>query len=295
MPSKNSTGGSAGSGHPSAAVEPSGKPSRVGDLKTRVISALVLAPPMLAAAWLGGPLFNVIIVLVAILGTREFVRLAEPGEQAWPFALGLAAVLAVVGTDLLFGTRSGLAAAALITPVLWVAARARGMHHPALMALTVPYVALACIALMWVRNETGDDGRALFFFLLLAIWATDIGAYAAGKSIGGPKLAPRFSPKKTWAGLVGGMVAAALVGYGVALLGNAERPWIAAAIGATLALVGQAGDLFESHMKRRSHVKDSGTLIPGHGGLLDRIDGLIAAAPVLALIHGLAGEGLSWW
>ncbi|WP_404813489.1 phosphatidate cytidylyltransferase [Indioceanicola profundi] len=249
----------------------------------------------MAAAWFGGWLFELILVAAAVLSAREWVRLAEPGPQSWTLGLSIPAVLIVIGADLLSGMQAGLVAAALATPALWLAARLRGMKHPGLVALTVPYIGLACVALIWLRNDTGDDGRGLLFFLLFAIWATDVGAYAAGRSIGGPKLAPRFSPKKTWAGLIGGMVAAALFGYGVAFLDGAGRPWIAAIIASILAVIGQIGDLFESHMKRRSQVKDSGTLIPGHGGLLDRIDGLIAAAPVFALIHGLAGDGMGWW
>lgn len=130
----------------------------------------------------------------------------------------------------------------------------------------------------------------LLIYLLFCIWATDIGAYAAGKSIGGPKLAPRISPKKTWAGLVGGMLSAAAFGAGVAVAFDAERPWLAAVLGMVLAVVGQIGDLFESGIKRRFDVKDSGRLIPGHGGLLDRVDGLIVAAPVFALFHATLGK-----
>jgi phosphatidate cytidylyltransferase len=271
-------------------------PSRIGDLKTRVLSALAFGPPILAAAWFGGLAFDAVIVLVAILGTREWVRLAEPDDRrGWPLAQAIAAVLIVVAVDFHFGAAAGFVTAALATPCLWLASRLRGCAHPWLLAATVPYIGIACLSLMWVRNDTGEDGRALFFFLLLVIWATDIGGYAAGRSIGGPKLAPRFSPKKTWAGLVGGMIAAAGVGYAVASVDSAALPGVAALAGAVLAVVGQMGDLFESYMKRRSDVKDSGSLIPGHGGLLDRIDGLIAAAPVFAVIHAVAGRGLGWW
>jgi phosphatidate cytidylyltransferase len=127
-------------------------------------------------------------------------------------------------------------------------------------------------------------------WLLLVVWTTDIGAYFAGRSIGGPKLAPRISPGKTWAGLVGGMAAAGLVGGLLTALAGAGF-WLAAGLGALLAAVAQAGDLFESRLKRHAGVKDSGHLIPGHGGLLDRIDGLVFAAPTFALVVALMGQG----
>lgn len=269
--------------------------SKKAELRLRVISALVLGPPVLAAVWLGGPAFDLLVMLVAVLGVREWVRLAEPGRQAVPFALSLLAVVAVVATDLFRGAGDAVLVALAATPLLFVAALLTRMKHRLLLAAAVPYIALSCVALDWLRTENGTDGLALFLFLLLAIWATDIGAYASGRTIGGPKLAPRISPKKTWAGLIGGMLSAALVGFVVALVADAARPGVAFIIAALLAVAGQAGDLFESHMKRRVDVKDSGRLIPGHGGILDRIDGLIFAAPLFALIHALAGEWLQWW
>jgi phosphatidate cytidylyltransferase len=136
-------------------------------------------------------------------------------------------------------------------------------------------------------------------WLMLVVWATDSFAYFAGRIIGGPKLAPRLSPKKTWAGLLGGMAGAAVISTGYALyyLPN----WVALALAAAaLAVVAQLGDIFESALKRRYGVKDSGTLIPGHGGVLDRVDGLVTVGVVAAIIgfarhsNSLA-EGLLLW
>lgn len=143
------------------------------------------------------------------------------------------------------------------------------------------YVAIPCMSLLWLRNQ--QHGIQLVLTLLLIVWATDIGAYFSGRFAGGPKLAPAISPNKTWAGLIGGMVAAAIV----AAIATSFSPTPASIAGAlwagmALAILGQAGDLFESWLKRRAGVKDSGSLIPGHGGLLDRVDGLILATPVFA-------------
>lgn len=295
MPSKNSTGGTAGSGHRSAPADPAQLPSRGGDLKTRVISAILIGPPILGAVWVGGWVFQAVVLLAAALSVREWVRLVEPGSRPLPFVLSLFCVVAVVAVGIAWGGITALWMAGGATVVLYLAVTAIKAEHCKSLAFAVPYIGVACVALNWVRTETAEHGLALFLFLLLAIWATDIGAYAAGRSIGGPKLAPRISPKKTWAGLFGGMAAAALFGYLVPYVDGAAKPWVGSVIAAILAVAGQVGDLFESYVKRRSDVKDSGSLIPGHGGLLDRIDGLIVAAPVFALFHGLAGEWLRWW
>lgn len=271
------------------------RPSRSGDLKIRAISALMLGPPVLLAVWVGGWVFKVLVLLAAVLAVREWVRLVEPGRGRMPLALGLFGVVGVVTLAILFGVTASLWAAILLFGLLFLAARGNNLPHCWLIAASVPYIGVACVSLMWLRFQPGTEGLWLLLFLLLAIWATDIGAYAAGRSIGGPKLAPRISPKKTWAGLIGGMAFAALIGWGVAAAAEAARPGVAALVAAALAVAGQAGDLFESYMKRRSDVKDSGGLIPGHGGLLDRIDGLIVAAPLFALLHATLGKTIAWW
>lgn len=133
-------------------------------------------------------------------------------------------------------------------------------------------------------------------FLLAVVWASDIGAYAAGRLLGGPKLAPAVSPSKTWSGAAGGLVAALLAGFGVAAWQGALPPGPPALLAAVLlGIASQAGDLLESWIKRRCQVKDSSGLIPGHGGLLDRVDGLLAAAPVAAALALSVGPGVPIW
>ncbi|MBF0372671.1 MAG: phosphatidate cytidylyltransferase, partial [Alphaproteobacteria bacterium] len=169
-------------------------------------------------------------------------------------------------------------------------------HRPATawLAWGVLYIGIPVTSLVWLRGLP-EGGRAALIWLFLVIWATDIGAYAAGRSIGGPLLAPRVSPKKTWAGLIGGMISAAVVGAVAArLLGHPSMLSLAAFSG-MMAVVAQIGDLGESWVKRRFGVKDSSNVIPGHGGVFDRVDGLIAAAPVVALAAWAAGEGWLAW
>lgn len=300
MPSKSSTGANADTAPPSPSAEVPPKPS---DLKTRVLSAVVLAPPVLAAVWYGGRVFEGLMLLVAALSLWEWVRLIAPQARPLAWAMAVLFALAIGGWAIVHGGASAVPVALVLSVAVAVLAPwislGPALHYrrPALwLAFGLLYLGLAAAALVYLRVETGEAGRGLFLFLLLAVWATDIGAYAAGRTIGGPKLMPRVSPKKTWAGLIGGVLAAALVGWMVATwVLHAAAPGLVALVAAVLAVVGQAGDLLESFIKRRSQVKDSGTLIPGHGGLLDRIDGLVAAALALAAFHGLSHEALPWW
>lgn len=183
--------------------------------------------------------------------------------------------------------------AAMAAPLIvseWIALT-RG--HLLMRTLAIAYSMAAIVALLWLRHQPAD-GRETIVWLVVCVWATDIGAFVVGRAAGGAKLAPRISPGKTWSGLVGGMawaaVASAATGYAFGLGRSIEL----AAIGAILAVVGQCGDLLESAAKRRAGVKDSGTLIPGHGGLLDRIDALMAVLVVVALARLAMGGGWPW-
>ena len=147
------------------------------------------------------------------------------------------------------------------------------------------YALLAALSLLWIRDRA-DHGLALVLWVFLVTWSTDIGAYFAGRAIGGPKLAPAISPGKTWAGLYGGVAAATLIGAAWALW-NSLPPAILL-LAPLFAVAAQGGDLFESWMKRRSGRKDSGTWLPGHGGVFDRVDGLLPVA-ILTAVAAMAG------
>jgi phosphatidate cytidylyltransferase len=156
------------------------------------------------------------------------------------------------------------------------------------------YVLIGGVALLWLRKDP-VAGRADVLFLLLVVWAGDIGAYLIGRWIGGPRLAPRISPGKTWSGAVGSLLAAVAVGLLAAHLLSDAVGSRAIVIAAGLNVVAQSGDLLESLVKRRLEVKDSGRLIPGHGGLFDRLDSILAAAPVAALLALTVGRGVVLW
>ncbi|MBX3500962.1 MAG: phosphatidate cytidylyltransferase [Alphaproteobacteria bacterium] len=168
-----------------------------------------------------------------------------------------------------------------------------GLRRPALLLCGAAYIAAVALSLLSLRHEP-ETGLQAVLWLLATVWATDIFAYVAGRTLGGPKLAPRLSPKKTWSGALGGLAAAIAVGVCTAWLFTGGSAIRLAMAGGLLSLVSQAGDLAESAVKRYVGVKDSGRLIPGHGGLLDRVDALMAAAVAMAAIR-LAGDARWPW
>ena len=265
-----------------ATVRPSAQASR-GDLGLRLVSAAILGPAVIAAIALGSPLVELLVLLAAGLLAWEWAALCGADRRPAASAALLPAVLAVVLAAVFGRYELGLWLIPAGAAVGGLALAAFGARHPAWLALGVPYLALPCLTLLWLRLQH-EAGGALVVWLLLVIWATDSGAYLAGRTIGGPKLAPSVSPKKTWAGLAGGALAAALVGAAGSLLEPGYRLLPLALLGILLALLSQLGDLFESHVKRRFGVKDAGRLIPGHGGLLDRVDGLIVGTLVMGAL-----------
>lgn len=250
-------------------------------LQIRVLSALVLLPVVLGLLYLGGWGFALLLALAALLMAGEWDRLTGgPGYGLLGLAMSLALLMVLA---LGYYGRADWALLTLVPAAIVLA----GLSLPAGRSPLWPllglfWLGLPCLALLWLRM--GDDGLLAVLWLFLAVWSCDTGAYFAGRSIGGPKLAPRISPKKTWSGLLGGMaLAAAASALLAAALGHGDMR-VLAFLGALLALISQCGDLAESALKRRFDVKDSGTLIPGHGGILDRVDGVLFAAPAVALL-----------
>jgi phosphatidate cytidylyltransferase len=221
---------------------------------------------------------------------------AKPGPSALVLIAGGAGAVAVAN---LIGPRQALVVVATAAALIYLIARFQASSHvaayrPGWLAAGVFYIGVPCVALTWLRSDP-EAGRHVIFWLFLVVWATDTGGYFFGRGLGGPKLAPAISPNKTWSGLLGGMLCAALVGIGVAWLLDKPSLWPLAAFSAGLAVVEQGGDLLESWIKRRFSVKDMGHLIPGHGGLFDRVDGLLAVGTAAAAVAAVSGgEGFSW-
>ena len=253
------------------------------NLALRLASACVLAPPVVLAVHAGSPLYEAVVAVAAMLMVWEWARICGGREAAAP---GLILAAAVLGSCLATAAaKPQLAvAAAAAAAALLAAVQVRRPVADSLVFTCGGLVIVACaVAFLWLR--TGPEaGRELVFGLLCAVWCTDTCAYFTGRTVGGPRLAPRISPGKTWAGLCGGIVGAAACGWIWARLAGFGSQGLAAAGGAGIALLAQAGDLAMSAVKRRYGMKDSSGLIPGHGGVLDRVDGMLLTAPALALL-----------
>ncbi|MCS6854393.1 MAG: phosphatidate cytidylyltransferase [Elioraea sp.] len=288
------------SGATGAGGSQTARPRRFADLRVRLASALVLGPLALAAIWFGSPWFAVLVGAASAILAWEWVHLCGLRLRALPGAAVGASLLAASVCAGVHLWQGALVALVLGTVLAWLlverVALTAAQHRDAVwLAAGVVYIGAAAVGLVWLRAD-GAAGRANVLFVVLVVWASDIGAYLAGRLLGGPRLAPRISPNKTWAGAAGGLVSALLVGLAVAwILVGLGSPVAAGAVALAVGAAAQAGDLFESWIKRRFMVKDSSRLIPGHGGLLDRADGLLAAAPVAAALSLATGEGKVLW
>lgn len=254
----------------------------VSSLQRRVVSALILVPVSFAIIWIGGWAFGLFMALISVLMAFEWNRLIS-GKTVTPvFAVhaltSLGALLAVQEGHVLEAgalTAGGALGAAALS--------ARGRRSPLWSLAGVFYTTVPCLGVVWLRG-VHPEGRGLVLALVFVVIAIDTGAYWAGKTFGGPRLAPRFSPGKTWAGLAGGAVWAGLAAILSAFLLGREAPGNFFWLGAVLAGFAQAGDLAESAVKRHFNVKDMGSLIPGHGGVLDRLDGMMVAVLVIVAL-----------
>jgi phosphatidate cytidylyltransferase len=262
--------------------------------RLRLLSALALVPIALGIVVAGGWIYAAFVGLLAILMALEWRRLSEArfgreyGRLAGGVALGVglaATILAALGRP-----REAVACVALGMVLAVVLARTRATA-PLWASIGVALVGLPAVALVWLR-AIPEVGLDLLLWLLIVVWTTDTAAYVVGRRVGGPRLAPVVSPGKTWSGLGGGVIGASLASVITGWALGSERLLQLAGLGAVFALLAQLGDLAESMLKRRAGVKDSGSLIPGHGGVLDRVDGLLLTAPALALL--VAAKAWPW-
>jgi len=280
--------------------QPGGKavviPEEMRNFARRAASASVLGPVAILAAYFGGWVFVTACAIVAGLVLWEWTHLIARSADWRILAPGLAALLIAA-----ILTREGEPAAAIgaITigalfagGAVAVRPHADRTTHSALWAATgVVYAGIAFMAPAVLRSDP-EKGFAALVFLFATVWATDIFAYLVGRSVRGPLLWPRLSPKKTWAGAVGGLAGGVAAGSLVAYASAGTNPVVAGFLALVLSIAAQGGDLFESSVKRRFGAKDAGALIPGHGGMMDRVDGFLVAA-VLALVVGALRLGMA--
>jgi phosphatidate cytidylyltransferase len=265
--------------------------TRWSDLRLRILSAAILAPLALTCIWAGGTAFAGLLTLVTAGLAYEWLGLCQ---QRTPAAI---AVFATLPLTVVLTAWAGPVPALLLLAAATVAGigLAGGLSPTRPLALGLPYLGIAAVALVWLRQPSVSGG-ANVIVLLLIVWASDIGAYLFGRAVGGPRLAPAISPGKTWSGAIGGLIAAAATGLAAsAILGTAPISWRPVGFAVLIGIISQAGDLFESQLKRHFGVKDSGQIIPGHGGLLDRLDAVLTAAPAAALLALILGRGVVLW
>lgn len=255
-------------------------------LRKRVVSAFAMIAVALLAAWAGGWLFNILIISVLLLMTWEWSRMinaAPPPESLdamdnrLVFVIGMA-ICVLAGLVFTYSTNP----LGLLAPVI-VAPAAVFVRRGGLVALGWALVALPALGLIWFRSSP-EFGVTAVLTIFVVVWATDTFAMVTGKLVGGPHLFPTISPNKTWAGAIGGLVAGSLAGTSmIAASMPGDHWWYGLIVSGVLSLATQVGDLVESAVKRTCRVKDSSDLIPGHGGVLDRLDGLIGASIAAAI------------
>lgn len=260
--------------------------SRIGaDLGPRIASGLVMAAIAFGLTYAGPTPFAALLLVGGVVLAWEWGHMVRGASIDAIMIAHVAAVAAAIVLSAL--GQPGLALLALVIGMILVGLLATG-NHTLLSAVGVLFAGLPAASLIWLRND-GALGFTAVMFVLLAVIATDTAAYFSGRLIGGPKIWPRISPNKTWAGLGGALVGAALVGVIISqFVPGASAPRLAL-IGALLAVVAQVGDFAESALKRHFGAKDASALIPGHGGLMDRVDGLVTAAVAAGLIAAALG------
>lgn len=263
----------------------------MSNLRQQILSALVLAAVVLTLTWLGGVWFRLVAAVIGLAVMHEWLAMHRsrilPSVRlvAWAAMAGVAAAVMADVPAAWSGLFIGVAGVLLLALGIL---RGQG----GLAALGFVYAAIPALVLAKLR---GDDAAGLtaMVFLFAVVWGTDIAAYFCGRALGGPKLAPSISPGKTVSGAIGGLAGGVAAGIGViaaasgAATGSAT--WLFPLLAFAMSVVSQAGDLFESAVKRKAGVKDSSHLIPGHGGVMDRVDALVIAAILLYLFGAVSG------
>ena len=269
-----------------------GPARQMSNLQLRVISSVVLIVAVLAVTWFGGVAFRILSAAIAGAMFYEWCAMSRSAAGAAAGSrhqLVAAVLLGVVLLALALGYSAAgvlvLLALSVLASLLDCKIGGQGSWAPAGLA----YAGLSGVSLAWLRD--GDQSGLLAILVLFAVvWATDIAAYFVGRSLGGPKLAPSISPGKTQSGASGGTIGGVAAGMALAAFAGLGNLPLLAVVAFLLSIVSQIGDLFESWVKRRHGVKDSGSLIPGHGGVMDRVDGLVAAAFALYAIGFMLGS-----
>lgn len=272
--------------------------SKLNSLQQRLISAAIALPFFLFALIYGGFIFAGLIIVIAMIAGHEWLNLVTKKRSQSLDYLIYASLSFPLAIGFLLGFKGGVIAlftcfilslglSSLIVPSL-------KENPPLHISASILYLGLPFLCVIWLREHgvlsVQSPQWAAVLGLFVMVWVTDTGAYFSGKSIGGPKIAPKISPNKTWAGLIGGTIFTILVAVVLAYVFETGPLWVFVIMGLILPTVAQIGDFFESFLKRRAGVKDSGHILPGHGGILDRLDGVLTAAPFYTIILTLIAK-----
>ena len=265
------------------------------DVGPRVRSAMILIPLTLAALFLGHIWFA-LAVAVAFAGAYREWDMMVTGE---PLRLPGLILVGLIGLGAIAYVPGGVVAALALFAVAAVFAVVLGGKARWWRAAGVLFIALVTCAILEIRDD-GQAGIVAGLFLGISVWGTDSAAFFTGRQVGGAKMSPDISPSKTWSGAIGGLMIGTLAALVIWIFGTSSPWWIGALLGAAVSISGQIGDLAESALKRRFRIKDSGDIIPGHGGLMDRLDSLTFAILIcfaIGTLHqfGMPGEGFVNW
>lgn len=248
--------------------------TKLGSLLKRIVTSLILAPTVIGCLYVGYPLVQLLVFLAGAMLAWEWSRMVPNSRGAFYTAL----YTFVVGVAVLLGSWFAFFLSLFVGMVL-AFVKSKGETRRKLLILGAPYISVGLGAIVWLYELVGF---AVTLWFVLVVWAVDVGGYVVGCNLKGPKLAPKISPNKTWSGLIGGMLFS--VGISTAVcwyVGALPHALYYGMLAAMIALIAQIGDLVESAIKRSLNLKDSSDLIPGHGGVFDRVDGLIFAAPIV--------------
>ena len=252
------------------------------ELGVRVASAVVLAAMAFGAVWAGGLTFGLFAAIMGFIVFIEWMAMTPLSAFENRKIVTVAGFALALLDIIVFPGLSGFIILAIIALAIFTVLDRQNRALASQAAFAALYCGLAAVALIGLRD--GGQGVAAILLLFAIVWGTDIGAYFVGRKFGGPKLAPQISPGKTQSGAIGGLVIAMVCAAIIAVLTGILNPFVAMLVAALVSVVAQTGDLFESYIKRRSGVKDSGFIIPGHGGMFDRVDGLMPASIALFII-----------
>lgn len=259
--------------------------SRLPDLPlARIVTAVALAPIVILSVIAGDVIFSLFVTAASLILAWEWSRLCQETDHVAAL-IGLVIGLLTANVVAMIGHSDAAVVLLLASALMLYVTSSRSLWSAAGML----YVGLPCVSLIWLRSDP-ENGEIVILWLITLVWVSDVGAYVCGRAFGGAKLAPRISPHKTWSGVAGGFACALIWGVGFLVAADVFPFWYIVLGSILIAISAQVGDLLESWIKRRFGVKDTGRLIPGHGGLFDRVDSLILASLAMALFALLVGE-----